>query len=168
MENEEIKRKLTEVIELLNLQKPVLTLRETALLTGFSTAHIYQLVHKRKIPFYRNGRLFFKRSEVLEWMTDGKKEISSSKDESSTSKGEGPTGAFRLADPWLKAKYFPEYQGEICLLPLHYNADFYYTLIFHDGVYTGRYIQLYDKDLASHSNEKTATITFRAKNKWKR
>lgn len=146
-----ITAKLTEILDFVKLQKPVLSVRETAKLTGYTPQHIYQLVHKRKIPFYKKGRLYFKRSEVLEWMTDSKKEISASN-------GEYSTSAFRLADSWLKAKYFPDYQGEICLLPIDFKAEFSRALIFHDGVYTGRYIELYDKELASHSCEIKAAI----------
>ena len=53
--------------------KSVLDLEEAALLTGFSTGHLYRLTSTRKIPHFKKSRkLYFKKSELEEWMLDHK------------------------------------------------------------------------------------------------
>ncbi|MEX1382200.1 helix-turn-helix domain-containing protein [Lutibacter sp.] len=50
-----------------------LNVKEVAELTNYAAATIYDLKHKRKIPFYKNGaKLQFKKSEIIEWMEKGK------------------------------------------------------------------------------------------------
>ncbi|UFH51818.1 helix-turn-helix domain-containing protein [Spirosoma sp. KNUC1025] len=44
-------------------------------ITGLSEAYIYSLVSKRLIPHQKRGnRLYFKRSELLAWITEGNRE----------------------------------------------------------------------------------------------
>ncbi len=50
-----------------------LDIKQVAELTNYKVSTIYDLKHKRKIPFYKNGaKLQFKKSEILEWMEKGK------------------------------------------------------------------------------------------------
>lgn len=55
-------------------QKDVLTLKEVAIFTGISEGYIYQLTHRKKIPFYkpRSKMLYFKREEIEEWLLQNK------------------------------------------------------------------------------------------------
>jgi excisionase family DNA binding protein len=42
--------------------------------TGLKKLSIYGLVHKGQIPHYKRGqRLYFKRTELLDWLADGKR-----------------------------------------------------------------------------------------------
>lgn len=76
MKEDEIIGKLKEIIDCIKIAKPVLNVRETALLTGYSPAHLYKLVCNREIPHYKRGKtLFFKREEILAWMTENKVEV---------------------------------------------------------------------------------------------
>lgn len=49
--------------------KSVMTIDDTSLFTGLSKARLYTLVSKREIPHYKNGKLYFVRSEIEKWMT---------------------------------------------------------------------------------------------------
>jgi excisionase family DNA binding protein len=51
--------------------KNVLNIDDVAILTGMSKGYVYQLTHDKKIPFYKptGKQIYFKRSEVEEWMT---------------------------------------------------------------------------------------------------
>lgn len=49
--------------------KSVMTIDDTSLFTGLSKARLYTLVSKREIPHYKNGKLYFVRSEIEQWMT---------------------------------------------------------------------------------------------------
>ncbi len=50
-----------------------LNIQDVSKLTNYAVATIYDLKHKRKIPFYKNGaKLQFKKSEILDWMENGK------------------------------------------------------------------------------------------------
>ena len=50
-----------------------LNVKQVAELTNYAVATIYDLKHKGKIPFYKNGaKLQFKKSEILLWMEKGK------------------------------------------------------------------------------------------------
>ena len=64
---------------------------EISLLTGFSKPTIYGYCQKNKIPYHKkNGRLFFFKSEIIEWIKEGKqktlKEIHSNTDDFLTNK----------------------------------------------------------------------------------
>lgn len=51
--------------------KTVLDLEETLMFTGLSKGHLYRLTSKRQIPFFKkNRKLYFKKSEIEEWMLD--------------------------------------------------------------------------------------------------
>lgn len=51
--------------------KTILTAEEAAAYTGYAIKGIYDLTHKRKIPHYKkNGKLYFKKSELDEWLTE--------------------------------------------------------------------------------------------------
>ena len=53
--------------------KEILTLSEAAMLTGYKEKGLYELTSNKRIPHYKkNGKLYFKKSELEEWMTDNK------------------------------------------------------------------------------------------------
>jgi len=67
------------------------TIDEIAKLTGYTKKTIYGYCQKNTIPHYKkNGRLFFFKSEIIEWIQSGKqktiKEIESENDEFLASK----------------------------------------------------------------------------------
>ena len=49
--------------------KNVLTTEEACLITGLSKPRMYALTSERKIPHYKQGKLYFKRQELEQWMT---------------------------------------------------------------------------------------------------
>lgn len=58
------------------LQKTILDIDEAALYTKYKKAYIYKLSHNGEIPTHHSktgGKLFFKRTELEEWMTSNKK-----------------------------------------------------------------------------------------------
>jgi excisionase family DNA binding protein len=64
-----------------------LTIKEAAKFTGYCRSYIYQLVNMGKIPYHKpnGGRLFFKASELEDFIYSGRKysnsEISKKADE---------------------------------------------------------------------------------------
>lgn len=53
--------------------KSVLDLDEAVLFTGFSKGHMYRLTSERQIPHFKKSRkLYFKKSELEEWMLEDK------------------------------------------------------------------------------------------------
>lgn len=51
--------------------KNVLTIDDVALITGFTKGHIYRLTSNRQIPYFKkNRKLYFKKSELEEWMLE--------------------------------------------------------------------------------------------------
>lgn len=53
--------------------KSVLDINEAATLTGLSVGHIYRLTSGRMIPhFKKNRKLYFKKSELENWMLEQK------------------------------------------------------------------------------------------------
>lgn len=49
--------------------KNVLTLEDTALLTGLSKSHLYRLTCTHQIPHYKRAKmLYFDRAEIEAWM----------------------------------------------------------------------------------------------------
>lgn len=53
--------------------KAVLNIEEAAMLTGYKVKGIYEMTSQRRIPHYKkNGKLYFKKSELEEWMTERK------------------------------------------------------------------------------------------------
>jgi excisionase family DNA binding protein len=49
--------------------KTVLTVKEVCTLTGLSESRIHALCSNRDIPHYKQGKTYFKRKEVEDWMT---------------------------------------------------------------------------------------------------
>jgi excisionase family DNA binding protein len=72
-------KELQEIRKLLSLQKEVLTLDEFCAYSGISKNQAYHLTSTRKIKFYRPfGKLiYFKQSEVVEFLTDNASATSS-------------------------------------------------------------------------------------------
>lgn len=73
-----------ELRALLNELKPtsqpeeILNLQEACDLLCISKPTIYGLTSRRKIPFHKRGkRLLFKRSELLDWISEGRKQTES-------------------------------------------------------------------------------------------
>lgn len=51
--------------------KTVLDIEEAALLTGFSTGHLYRLTSGKQIPHYKkNRKVYFNKPELEAWMLD--------------------------------------------------------------------------------------------------
>ncbi len=53
-----------------------LTIEEVGKLIGYQKTSIYGLVQKNKIPYHKKGKLFFLKSEIMEWLKSGKKTTS--------------------------------------------------------------------------------------------
>ncbi len=72
-----IEKLLIELIEKLHFpQKEVLDIDDAARLTSLKKSYIYKLNHEGKIPCYSysdNGKLYFKKTELEEWMTKNKR-----------------------------------------------------------------------------------------------
>ncbi|MFV8441866.1 helix-turn-helix domain-containing protein [Flavobacterium sp. LB2P44] len=55
-----------------------LSIDETAKIINLSKATIYGLTHQKEIPFHKRGkRLYFLKSEILQWIKNGKRESKS-------------------------------------------------------------------------------------------
>lgn len=53
--------------------KEVLDIEEASLLTGYRVKGLYTLTSEKRIPHYkRNGKLYFKKSELEAWLTEHK------------------------------------------------------------------------------------------------
>lgn len=53
--------------------KSIYDVSECSMFTGYRRSHIYSLTHTKRIPHYkREGKIFFKRSELEAWMTANK------------------------------------------------------------------------------------------------
>lgn len=51
--------------------KTVLDIEEAALLTGFSTGHLYRLTSGKQIPHYKkNRKVYFNKPELEAWLLD--------------------------------------------------------------------------------------------------
>lgn len=73
----EIARNLSEApnTQIHSPEDVFLTIEETSALIHLSKFTIYGLVHKNKIPFHKRGRrLYFLKSEIIEWLKMGKLE----------------------------------------------------------------------------------------------
>lgn len=71
---EQLSEKLDRISELTLIgAKNVLDLQEAAMFTGLSIGHLYRLTSGRKIPHFKKVRkLYFKKSELEEWMLERK------------------------------------------------------------------------------------------------
>lgn len=60
--------------------KEVLTIKDVALLTGFTVGNLYRMTSEKKIPYYKpmNGKIFFKKTEIENWLLQN--HISSNRD----------------------------------------------------------------------------------------
>lgn len=55
-----------------------MNIEETSKLIDLSVSTVYGLVHKNKIPYHKKGkRLYFLKSEILDWIKSGKIETTS-------------------------------------------------------------------------------------------
>lgn len=62
---------MEQVNRYLQTNKSVLNVDDVAVYTGFSKSHIYHLVSTNKLKHYKPaGRLFFKKEEVDEYLTN--------------------------------------------------------------------------------------------------
>ena len=59
-----------------NQVEQYLTIDELCELIGYKKTSIYGLVQKNKIPYHKKGKLFFLKSEIMEWLKSGKKATS--------------------------------------------------------------------------------------------
>lgn len=54
--------------------KDILSIEEAADFLNLAKPTVYSLTSRREIPFFKTGKkLYFKRSELLKWIEDGKK-----------------------------------------------------------------------------------------------
>jgi excisionase family DNA binding protein len=49
-----------------------MTLDETSKIINLTKSSIYGLVHKNKIPYHKKGKLYFLKSEIIEWLKSGR------------------------------------------------------------------------------------------------
>tara|TARA_R110002049_G_C9170440_1_gene561895 strand:- start:3947 stop:4276 length:330 start_codon:yes stop_codon:yes gene_type:complete len=59
-------------------EDPILTIDELAEFISMTKGSIYGLVHKNAIPYHKKGKLYFLKSEIIEWIKGGKRETKSS------------------------------------------------------------------------------------------
>ncbi len=67
---------LLKLVERLNFQKEIIDINGAVALTSLKKSYIYRLNSKGEIPSYsysNNGKLYFKKSELEEWMTKTKR-----------------------------------------------------------------------------------------------
>jgi len=66
---------MSEIRDLLLLQKDVFTISEVCSYTGFEKSYIYKLTSARKIPHFKSPggkNVFFLRVEINEWLTQNR------------------------------------------------------------------------------------------------
>ncbi|MBS1584504.1 MAG: helix-turn-helix domain-containing protein [Bacteroidetes bacterium] len=70
MDLQSIMTKLNGIEKMLLSNKTILNLEELAEYTGYATSYLYKMTCTQKIPCFRpNGKkLFFKKSEIDEWL----------------------------------------------------------------------------------------------------
>ena len=66
-------RKAIDITE----EETFLTIDELSKLIKMSKGSIYQLVYKNSIPYHKKGKLYFLKSEILDWIKSGKQETKS-------------------------------------------------------------------------------------------
>lgn len=76
---EEISKKLKKELILSRSvnEETFLTIDELSKLIKMSKGSIYQLVYKNSIPYHKKGKLYFLKSEILDWIKSGKQETKS-------------------------------------------------------------------------------------------
>lgn len=74
---ENIEKLLAQLVDKLNIRdKEILDINEVVTLTSLSKKYIYKLSHLGKIPCYsysNNSKLYFKKTELENWMTKSKR-----------------------------------------------------------------------------------------------
>jgi len=50
----------------------IFTAKEAAELLRTTPGEVYQLVHKRKIPFFKKGKLYFSEKELRAWLAESR------------------------------------------------------------------------------------------------
>ena len=86
-EYQELTQKIDSLKKLvISGMKEVLTLDECIAFTGLSRDHLYRLTSKRLIPFYKpmGGHIYFKKSELENWLLQGRKETQAETDSRAT------------------------------------------------------------------------------------
>ncbi|MBS1511009.1 MAG: helix-turn-helix domain-containing protein [Bacteroidetes bacterium] len=72
MQKESVLQIMTDVRNLLLLQKEVFTIDEACSYTRYEKSYIYKLCSAKAIPHYKSpgGKaVFFKKDEIIDWMT---------------------------------------------------------------------------------------------------
>ena len=75
MVQEEVKKVFQEFLESENikLREEIMDADSTAQFLGVSKSYLYKLTSSMEIPRLKRGkRLYFKRSELIEWLSEGK------------------------------------------------------------------------------------------------
>ncbi|MEQ3665678.1 MULTISPECIES: helix-turn-helix transcriptional regulator [unclassified Olleya] len=54
-----------------------MTIDELAKFISMTKGSIYGLVHKNDIPYHKKGKLYFLKSEIMDWIKSGKRETKS-------------------------------------------------------------------------------------------
>lgn len=54
-------------------QNQLLTISEAAQFLDLSTQTLYRLASEKKIPHYKQGRLYFMRNELEDWVKEGRR-----------------------------------------------------------------------------------------------
>jgi len=68
--NEEILQKLNDIQKAVTLGvKEVFTIDEAAMYTGLAKSYLYKLTCTKQIPYYKNGKVYFRKKELDAWMT---------------------------------------------------------------------------------------------------
>ena len=68
--DDEIKKQLDRIEMYARLgAKEVLNVDEVCMYTGLSKSRIYALSSERSIPHYRQGKLYFRKNEIEDWLT---------------------------------------------------------------------------------------------------
>ena len=66
----------------------LLDLQQAATFLKFKPSWIYQLTHKRRLPYYQKGRkLYFSRNELAEWLLGGRKATVAELEQQAADKG---------------------------------------------------------------------------------
>ncbi|KAB1067604.1 helix-turn-helix domain-containing protein [Tamlana haliotis] len=61
-----------------NSEDVYFTIDELAQFINMTKGSIYGLVHKNAIPYHKKGKLYFLKSEILDWIKSGKRETKTS------------------------------------------------------------------------------------------
>jgi excisionase family DNA binding protein len=60
----------------LQIEEPLIGIDEAALIVGLKRSTLYALTSNRQIPHFKRGRkLYFRRSELIVWITQGRRSV---------------------------------------------------------------------------------------------